>query len=163
MWDFWLDRAGELYRLLSLPVRWGMRGCKKLLKRQKTSFIFGRNTLQYYGFIGIGYPGAKEAGLMAKKAAGAAKKRSGSLSVHLVLLLVLAVLGWRLYVQQGENEKARAEHDAYAQQVETLKQDNEALRADIAEGATDEKMEELARNELGWTDSNEYVFYDKSN
>ena len=92
---------------------------------------------------------------MAKKAAGAAKKRSGSLSVHLVLLLVLAVLGWRLYVQQGENEKARAEHDAYAQQV--------ALRADIAEGATDEKMEELARNELGWTDSNEYVFYDKSN
>ena len=49
---------------------------------------------------------------MAKKAAGAAKKRSGSLSVHLVLLLVLAVLGWRLYVQQGENEKARAEHDA---------------------------------------------------
>ena len=100
---------------------------------------------------------------MAKIAAGAAKKRSGSLSVHLVLLLVLAVLGWRLYVQQGENEKARAEHDAYAQQVETLKQDNEALRADIAEGATDEKMEELARNELGWTDSNEYVFYDKSN
>lgn len=78
---------------------------------------------------------------MAKKAAGAAKKRSGSLSVHLVLLLVLAVLGWRLYVQQGENEKARAEHDAYAQQVETLKQDNEALRAGIAEGATDEKME----------------------
>lgn len=71
---------------------------------------------------------------MAKKAAGAAKKRSGSLSVHLVLLLVLAVLGWRLYVQQGENEKARAEHDAYAQQVETLKQDNEALRADIARG-----------------------------
>ena len=65
---------------------------------------------------------------MAKKAAGAAKKRSGSLSVHLVLLLVLAVLGWRLYVQQGENEKARAEHDAYAQQVETLKQDNEARR-----------------------------------
>lgn len=47
--------------------------------------------------------------------------------------------------------------------METLKQDNEALRADIAEGATDEKMEELARNELGWTDSNEYVFYDKSN
>ena len=80
-----------------------------------------------------------------------------------IVVLVLAVLGWRLYVQQGENEKARAEHDAYAQQVETLKQDNEALRADIAEGATDEKMEELARNELGWTDSNEYVFYDKSN
>ena len=65
---------------------------------------------------------------MAKKAAGAAKKRSGSLSVHLVLLLVLAVLGWRLYVQQGENEKARAEHDAYAQQGETLKQDNERHR-----------------------------------
>ena len=30
VWDFWLDRAGELYRLLSLPVRWGMRGCKKI-------------------------------------------------------------------------------------------------------------------------------------
>ena len=43
------------------------------------------------------------------------------------------------------------------------KQSNDALRADIAEGATDEKMKDLARDELGWTDPDEYVFYDKSN
>ena len=40
---------------------------------------------------------------------------------------------------------------------------NETLKADIDEGVTDEKMKELARDELGWTDPDEYVFYDKSN
>ncbi|WP_286146772.1 spore cortex biosynthesis protein YabQ [Neopoerus faecalis] len=40
VWDFWLDRAGELYRLLSLPVRWGMRGCKKIAEAAKNLFYF---------------------------------------------------------------------------------------------------------------------------
>ena len=78
---------------------------------------------------------------MAKGASKPAKKRSGGLLIHV----------------------AQAEKDRTAQQVETLKQSNDALRADIAEGATDEKMKDLARDELGWTDPDEYVFYDKSN
>ena len=45
VWDFWLDRAGELYRLLSLPVRWGMRGCKKIAEAAKNLFYFWKRDL----------------------------------------------------------------------------------------------------------------------
>lgn len=100
---------------------------------------------------------------MAKQHASAKRKKSGSLALHLVMLLLLVALGYQLHTQQKQLQTAQAEKDQYTRQVETLKQSNEALRADIAEGATDEKMEELARSELGWTAPNEYVFYDKSN
>ena len=100
---------------------------------------------------------------MAKGAVKPAKKRSGGLLIHIAILLILAAIGWQLYSLQGQIASTQAEKDRTAQQVEMLKQNNDALRADIAEGATDEKMMELARDELGWTDPNEYVFYDRSN
>lgn len=100
---------------------------------------------------------------MAKDARRTAKKHPGGLLLRLVLLLVLVAIGWQLNSLRIQVLEAQAERDRTAQQVEALKQSNEALRADIAEGATDEKMKDLARNELGWTDPNEYVFYDQSN
>ena len=100
---------------------------------------------------------------MAKGAVKPAKKRSGSLLTHVAILLILAAIGWQLYSLQSQIASTQAEKDRTSQQVEMLKQNNDALRADIAEGATDEKMKDLARDELGWTDPNEYVFYDKSN
>ena len=100
---------------------------------------------------------------MAKGAVKPAKKRSGSLLTHVAILLILAAIGWQLYSLQGQIASTQAEKDRTSQQVEMLKQNNDALRADIAEGATDEKMKDLARDELGWTDPDEYVFYDKSN
>lgn len=50
-----------------------------------------------------------------------------------------------------------------AAQVDAQRQANESLAADIAEGTTPEKMEELAREELGLVTPGEYVFYDVSN
>ena len=100
---------------------------------------------------------------MAKGASKPAKKRSGGLLIHIAILLILAAIGWQLYSLQSQIASTQAEKDRTAQQVEMLKQNNDALRADIAEGATDEKMKNLARDELGWTDPNEYVFYDRSN
>lgn len=100
---------------------------------------------------------------MAKETAKPAKRRSGGLLIHVALLLILAVIGWQLHNLRSQVAGAQAERDRTARQVEALQQSNEALRADIAEGATDEKMKELARDELGWTNPDEYVFYDKSN
>lgn len=93
----------------------------------------------------------------------AKKKAGGGVLMHLVILLILAAVGWELHILQGQLQQARAENQQYSRQVETLKQSNESLRADIGEGATDEKMKEIARDELGWTESDEYVFYDKQN
>ena len=87
---------------------------------------------------------------MAKGASKPAKKRSGGLLIHVAILLILMAIGWQLYSLRSQVAGAQAEKDRTAQQVETLKQSNE-------------KMKDLARDELGWTDPDEYVFYDKSN
>ena len=57
---------------------------------------------------------------------------------------------------------ADAEHtpDLLAGQVEAKRQENSALAADIAAGGTQEKMEEIARNELGMVFPGEYVLCD---
>ena len=116
---------------------------------------------------------------MAKPVKPAKKKKSGNLLVHVVILLLLATVGWRLYALQGQRDlravgvdlnnkafevrAAQAERDQYARQVENVQQENETLRSDIAEGPTEEKMKELAREELGMIDSNSYLFLDRSN
>ena len=92
---------------------------------------------------------------MAKPVKPAKKKKSGNLLVHVVILLLLATVGWRLYALQGQVRAAQAERDQYA------RQENETLRSDIAEGPTKEKLLEQARNELGWVPSDSYVFYDR--
>ena len=96
---------------------------------------------------------------MAKPVKPAKKKKSGNLLVHVVILLLLATVGWRLHALQGQVRAAQAEiHGTGLEQ-----QENETLRSDIAEGPTEEKMKELAREELGMIDSNSYLFLDRSN
>ena len=47
--------------------------------------------------------------------------------------------------------------------MQAQQQENDALAADIAEGGTQEKMEEIARETLGLVYPGERVFIDKSN
>lgn len=100
---------------------------------------------------------------MAKPVKAAKKKRSGSLLIHVTLLLLLVAVGWQLYALQGQVRAAQAEKEQYAQQVADIQQKNESLRSDIAEGPTEDKMKELAREELGMIDSDSYLFLDRSN
>mgnify|MGYP005858228335 CR=1 FL=1 len=86
---------------------------------------------------------------MAKGTVKPAKKRSGGLLIYVAILLLLAAIGWQLYHLQSQIASTQAEKDRTAQQVEMLKQTNDALRADIAEGATEDKMKEIAQEELG--------------
>ena len=91
---------------------------------------------------------------MAKKTEQQKKRPRASLLTKIVLLVLLAAVGWQLYGLQGK---------VAAAQVEQTKRENDALSADIAEGPTREKIEEIARDELGLVTSNEYVFDDISN
>lgn len=77
----------------------------------------------------------------------------------LLALAFLLVLGLRLRGLRAQVESARLERDQYQEQVDQLRRENAALEADIAEGVTQEKMEEIARNELGMVLPDEYVFY----
>lgn len=101
---------------------------------------------------------------MAKKERAAKKARPrASLLTKAVILMLLAAMGWQLHALKGQVESAQAERDGYAAQVAEQQQKNDALKADIAEGATAEKIEEIARNELGYVTPGEYVIYDTSN
>lgn len=99
---------------------------------------------------------------MAKKAE-TTKKAGSSLMSRLIILALIAFIGWQLYGLQGQLTAAQAERDRYQTEVETLRQENDALAADIAEGTTQEKMEEIARKELGVVTPGEYVFSHRGN
>lgn len=88
--------------------------------------------------------------------------RSGPLTKILLLFLLIGI-GWQLYRLQGQVADAQAERDLLAAEAEVLRQENDALAADIAEGNTQEKMEEIARNELGMVFPGEYVLCDGVN
>ena len=99
---------------------------------------------------------------MAKKTEQQKKRPRASLLTKVVLLVVLAAIGWQLYGLQSKVAAAQAEKERYAAQVAQTQRENEALAADIAEGPTREKIEEIARDELGLVTPNEYVFDDVS-
>lgn len=100
---------------------------------------------------------------MAKKTEQQKKRPRASLLTKIVLLVLLVAVGWQLYGLQSKVAAAQAEKERYAAQVEQTQRENDALAADIAEGPTPEKIEEIARDELGLVTPNEYVFDDISN
>ena len=83
------------------------------------------------------------------------------LLTKIVIGILLVAMGWQLYDLRGQLQTAKAEKEAYQQQVAEQQQKNDALAADIAEGPTAEKIEEIARNELGYVKPGEYVFEPK--
>ena len=100
---------------------------------------------------------------MAKAAKIKKQHARASLLTKLLVLLLLAGIGWQLFHLQEQVRTAEAEKDALAAQVQAKQQENDALSADIAQGSTQEKMEEMAREELGLVYPGERVFYDTSN
>ena len=84
------------------------------------------------------------------------KKRSrGSVLTKLLILVILAAIGLQLHSQVQD---AQAQRDALTAQVQAQEQENAALAADIAEGATEDKMKEIAQEELGLISPNQRVF-----
>ena len=103
---------------------------------------------------------------MAKKKQGGKGKAPHGAHGPLTKILLLALLlgiGWQLYRLQSQVVAAQMERDLLAAQVEAKRQENEALSADLAAGGTQEKMEEIARNELGMVFPGEYVLCDGVN
>lgn len=92
-----------------------------------------------------------------KKTAKAVRLRTGLLT-KLLIVILLAALVCKVYALREEVAEAEAEKARVAALVESRRQENDALAADIDEGCTPEKMQEIARRELGWVLPSEYVF-----
>ncbi len=91
------------------------------------------------------------------------RRARASLPTKILILALLAAIGWQLHSLNGQLESAQVEKERLAAQVEATARENDALAADIAEGTTPEKMQEIAREELGWIAPGEYVFYNRNN
>ena len=98
------------------------------------------------------------------KATQQKKQRTrASLLTKLLIVTLLLGIGWQLMTLQEDVRAAQAEKAQLEAQLLAQRQKNDALAADIAEGNTPEKMEEMARQELGLVYPGERVFYDTSN
>ena len=98
-----------------------------------------------------------------KNGKSSSRRTRASVLTKILILALLVGLGFQLYRQQSQVRDAQGELDALKAQVETQQQENDALSQDIAEGPTQEKMEEIAREQLGMISPGERVFYDVSN
>ena len=92
-----------------------------------------------------------------QKKAGRQLLRTG-LPAKLLIVILLAALVCKVYALREQVSAAEAEKAQVAAQVAGMQQENDALNADIQEGCTPEKMQEIARRELGWVMPGEYVF-----
>ena len=92
-----------------------------------------------------------------RKTPRAVKLRAGLLT-RLLIVILLAALVCEVYALREQVSGAEEEKAEAAALVERKRQENDALRADIEEGCTPEKMQEIARRELGWVLPGEYVF-----
>ena len=91
------------------------------------------------------------------------QRARASLFTKVLILVLVAAMGWQLHRLQEQVSAAQAEKEVLAAQVQAQQQENDALSADIAEGSTQEKMEDMARHELGMVYPNERVFSNISN
>ena len=85
--------------------------------------------------------------------------RRESILAKLFIVLLLCALAWRLHGLRSQVSMAEAERDRQSEQVEALQDENQSLADDLETGVTPEKVEELARQELGLVRKDEYVFY----
>ena len=95
---------------------------------------------------------------MARRKTEKPKRAGTGPVVRLLLLLLLVSLGWQLVRINRQVETAQAQKEELAEQVESRQAENDALRADIADGGSQEKKEEIARDELGMVAPGERVF-----
>lgn len=84
-------------------------------------------------------------------------------TARIILVLFLVGVIWQLHGLNEQVAAAEAEKARYEAQVDALRRKNNELAADIAEGATREKLEEVARKELGVVGPGEYVFSHRGN
>ena len=100
---------------------------------------------------------------MAKKAAVQKKRARTGLLTTLLILALLAGLGFQLHRLRAQVADAEAQKAEITVKKESIEQENEALSGDISEGPTKEKMKEIAREKLGMVAPNERVIIDTSN
>lgn len=100
---------------------------------------------------------------VAKRTKRKTKKLGSGFLTKLLLLVLAGALGWQLYGLRAKMKGAKTQQAQLTEQIETRRQENEALKDSIAKGGSKDEIEEIARDKLGLASPGEKVFYDTSN
>ena len=88
------------------------------------------------------------------------RKLASGFPIRMMILALLAVLGWQIWRMQAQIRQAETQQAALQQQVQLQQQENDALQKSIDQGGSREEMERIARDELGLVSPGERVFVD---
>ncbi len=88
------------------------------------------------------------------------KRKTRSILFKLALLLLLAVVVFQLVNLQMQISKKSDELQTLQQQVEQQEQENEQLQSQLDNGITDEYIEKIAREKLGYVSPFERIYVD---
>lgn len=94
---------------------------------------------------------------MARKPSKLKIRRSSMFAIMLLIALSLA-MGYVLHQMNTQIDLARAEQAVYAQRLAQLQDTNARLADDIAHSDDPERIEDIARNDLGMASEGEKIF-----
>ena len=94
---------------------------------------------------------------MARKSTKPKIRRSSLFSVMLLIALGFTMV-YMLHQTNTQIEQARAEQAVYAQRLAHLQETNARLVDDIAHSDDPERIEDIARNDLGMASQGEKIF-----
>ncbi len=81
----------------------------------------------------------------------------------LLIVLLLAIVGWQLMTMNEKLGAARAEQEQLAERIARQEQENRGLEAALARAEDPEYLQELARDQLSMVTPGQKDFYDVSN
>lgn len=93
----------------------------------------------------------------------AQSKNHISLLTAVLILLLLALIGWQLMAMQDKLVVARAEQAALSENIARQEQENRSLEAALDRAEDPEYLQQLARDQLGMVTPGQKDFYDVSN
>lgn len=165
LWDFWIDVAASFLHLCALPLQLGKIFLQKVARRLKKLFHFWYKWVKIlnYKWAFILVRRNRERSRSHERSTGTSPQvKSGAAGIltKVVLVAVLAYAGATLLHLQNQLQTAREQETQLAAQVQELQDKNNALRSDIAASGDPDKLEDVARSELGMVESGEKVFYE---
>ena len=90
------------------------------------------------------------------------KKRTSFLTM-LVIAILIVLVGVQLIHLRSQIDDARSQLTALQSDLNTAKQENDALASALEKADDPEFLQELARDQLGYVTLGEKTFYDVSN
>ena len=81
----------------------------------------------------------------------------------LLIVLLLAIVGWQLMTMNEKLGAARSEQEQLAERIARQEQENRGLEAALARAEDPEYLQELARDQLSMVTPGQKDFYDVSN